>query len=138
MLYNSLPNNCNYIITSRLAVRQIVSQHHLIDSLDAARHARWDQSTVRMNFTHSSRKSWMLLCRHGAVQRSPQSARPYSVHQSQQTKWHPISSRWPKLQQTRLSNVKYAMDGTRHVKTLQQILILRQSCQAKWSVPWGE
>jgi len=37
------------------------------------------------------------------------------------------------FQQTRLSNIKYAMDGTRHVKTLQQILVLRQSRQAKWS-----
>jgi len=51
-------------------------------------------------------------------------------HQSQQTKWHSISSRSPKLQQTRLSNIKYAMDATRHIKTLQQILVLRQSRQA--------
>ena len=29
-----------------------------------------------MNFTHSSRKSWALLCRVGAAQRPPQSARP--------------------------------------------------------------
>jgi len=55
-----------------------------------------------------------------------------------QNKWHPVSSRWSKLQQTRLSNVKYAMDVTRHVKILQQILVLRQSRHAKWSVLWGE
>ena len=55
-------------------------------------------------------------------------------HQFQQKKWHPISSRSPKLQQTRLSDVRYAIDGTRHVKTLQQILVLRQ---AKWSVLWA-
>ena len=59
-------------------------------------------------------------------------------HQFQQTKWHPISSRSPKLQQTRLSNAKYATDGTRHVKSLQQILVLWQYRQAKWSVLWGE
>ena len=59
-------------------------------------------------------------------------------HQSQQTKWHPISSRSPKLRQTRLLNVKYTVDITRHLKTVQQILILMQSRQAKWSVLWGE
>ena len=37
-------------------------------------------------------------------------------HQSQQTKWHPNSSRSLKPQQTRLSSVHYATDGTRHVK----------------------
>ena len=47
----------------------------LIQSLDAARRARWEESTARMNFTHSSRKSWALLRRLGAAQR-PQSARP--------------------------------------------------------------
>jgi len=33
---------------------------HLIESLDAARRARWEESTAQMNFTHSSRKSWAL------------------------------------------------------------------------------
>jgi len=42
-------------------------------------------------------------------------------HQSQQTNWHPISSRSPKLQQTRLSSVKYATDGTRHIKTAEDL-----------------
>ena len=41
----------------------------LIESLDAARRARWEESTARMNFTHSSRKSWALLRRLGAAQR---------------------------------------------------------------------
>ena len=49
---------------------------HLIESLDAARRARWEESTAGMNFTHSSWKSWALLHRLGAAQRPPQSARP--------------------------------------------------------------
>jgi len=49
---------------------------HLIESLDAARRARWEESPARMHFTHSSQKSWALLRRLGAAQRPPQSARP--------------------------------------------------------------
>ena len=49
---------------------------HLIESLDAARRARWWESTAWMNFTHSSLKSWALLHRLCAAQCPPQSARP--------------------------------------------------------------
>jgi len=49
---------------------------HLIESLDAARCARWEESTTRMNFSHSTQKSWALLCQLGAAQRPPQSPRP--------------------------------------------------------------
>ena len=49
---------------------------HLIESLDAARRARWEESTAQMNFTHSSRKSWALLRRLGAAQRPPLLSRP--------------------------------------------------------------
>ena len=49
---------------------------HLIESLDAARRARWEESPARMHFTHSSQKSWALLRRLSASQRPPQSARP--------------------------------------------------------------
>ena len=48
----------------------------LIESLDAARQARWEKSTAQMNFTHSSRKSWSLLRHLGASQRPPRSTRP--------------------------------------------------------------
>ena len=44
---------------------------HLIESLDATRRARWEESTAQMNFTHSSRKSWALLRQLGAAQRPP-------------------------------------------------------------------
>jgi len=47
----------------------------LIESLDAARRARWEESTAQMNFTHSSRKSWSLLRRLGASQWPPRSTR---------------------------------------------------------------
>jgi len=46
---------------------------HLIEYLDSARRAKWEESTVRMNFT---RISWALLRCFGAAQRPPQSARP--------------------------------------------------------------
>ena len=49
---------------------------HLIESLDAARRARCEESPAKMHFTHSSQKSWALLRRLGAAQRPPQSARP--------------------------------------------------------------
>jgi len=49
---------------------------HLVKSLDTARCARWEESAPRMNFTHSSRKCWALLCRLGAAQRPPPSCRP--------------------------------------------------------------
>ena len=49
---------------------------HLVESLDAARPARWKESTARMNFTHSSQKSWSLLRRLSATQRPFQSAGP--------------------------------------------------------------
>ena len=45
---------------------------HLIEPSDAARRARWE---ARMNFTHSSWKSWALR-RLGDAQHPPQSARP--------------------------------------------------------------
>ena len=37
---------------------------HLIESLDAARCARWEESTARMNYSHSSQKSWALSLIH--------------------------------------------------------------------------
>jgi len=40
---------------------------HLIESLDVARRHRWEELTSKMNFTHSSRKSWALICRLGAA-----------------------------------------------------------------------
>jgi len=49
---------------------------HLTESLGPARHARWEESTSRMNFTYSSRKSCALLRCVGAAQCPPQSARP--------------------------------------------------------------
>jgi len=48
----------------------------LIESLVAARRARWEESTAQMNLTHSSRKGWALLRRLGASQRPPSLARP--------------------------------------------------------------
>ncbi len=49
---------------------------HLIESLDAARRSRWEESVEKLNFTHSSRKSWSLIRRLGASQRPPGQSRP--------------------------------------------------------------
>jgi len=91
---------------------------HLIEPLDAARRARWVGSTARMNFTHSSQKSWALLRRLGAAQRPPQSARPLISANK-------VASHLVQVP-TAPAN-KYATDGTTHVKTLHTLLILRQS-----------
>jgi len=50
---------------------------------------------------------------HEQNEQDPSRCSPAPSSIRQQTKWHHISSRSPKLQQTRLSNVKYAKDGTR-------------------------
>jgi len=44
---------------------------HLIESLDGARHQRWEESTTQMDFTRSSHKSWSLIRRLGTAQRPP-------------------------------------------------------------------
>jgi len=49
---------------------------HLIVSLNVARRHRWEELTSKMNFTHSSRKSWALIRRLGAAQQPPKSAHP--------------------------------------------------------------
>jgi len=49
---------------------------HLIESLDAARRHRWEELTSKMNFTHSSRKSWALIRWLGAAQQPPKSTHP--------------------------------------------------------------
>ena len=49
---------------------------HLIDSLDAARRRRWEESTSQMDYTRSSRKSWALIRRLGAAQRPPKINHP--------------------------------------------------------------
>jgi len=49
---------------------------HLIESLDASRRHGWSELTSQMSFTHSSRKSWALICRLGAAQQSPETTHP--------------------------------------------------------------
>ena len=49
---------------------------NLIESLNAARRDRWEESTSQLNFTHSSRKSWSLIRRLGAAQHPVQVSRP--------------------------------------------------------------
>ena len=49
---------------------------HLIESLDAARFHRWEETTEQMNFTKSSRKSWSLIRSLGAAQNPPRTSHP--------------------------------------------------------------
>jgi len=37
---------------------------------------RWEELTSKMNFTHSSQKSWALICQLGAAQQPPKSIHP--------------------------------------------------------------
>ena len=49
---------------------------HLIESFDAARCRRWEETTKQMNFTKSSRNSWSLIRRLGAAQNPPRTSHP--------------------------------------------------------------
>jgi hypothetical protein len=49
---------------------------HLIESLDAARKTRWEESTTKLDLRRSSRKSWALIRRLGAAQRPPKKNHP--------------------------------------------------------------
>lgn len=49
---------------------------HLIESLDAARQLRWEETTSKMSFTRSSRKSWALIRKLGAAQQPPKPSHP--------------------------------------------------------------
>ena len=49
---------------------------HLIESLNAARCARWEKNTAGLDFTHSSWKSWNLIRRLGAAQQPPSQSHP--------------------------------------------------------------
>jgi len=49
---------------------------HLIESLDAARFRRWEETTEQMNFTKLSCKSWSLIRRLGAAQNPPRTSHP--------------------------------------------------------------
>ena len=53
-----------------------VADHHLIESLDAARQHRWEEAANRMDLTRSSRKSWALIRRLGAAQNPPKKNHP--------------------------------------------------------------
>jgi len=59
--------------TSTKIRRSNVAGHHIIEFLDAARRARWDESAAEMNFTHFSvGKAGPSRC----CQRPPESSRP--------------------------------------------------------------
>ena len=49
---------------------------HLIESLDTARRHRWEELTSKMNFTHSSWKSWALIRWLGAARQPPKLTHP--------------------------------------------------------------
>jgi len=49
---------------------------HLIESMNAARLARWEGETSKMDFTRSSRKCWSLIRRLGEAQGPPARRHP--------------------------------------------------------------
>ena len=62
---------------------------HLVESLDAARRHRWEELTSKVNFTHSSRKSWALIRRLGAAQQPTQVNTSISQRQCHCRSSHP-------------------------------------------------
>jgi len=77
---------------------------HLIESLDAARRHRWEELTSKMNFMHSSRKSWALIRCLSAAQQPPKSQ---LIRQSAPMPLTLISSRLLKHRTTRSSNARF-------------------------------
>ena len=75
---------------------------HIIESLDVARRHRWEELTSKVNFTHSSRKSWALMRRLGAAHNHPSQ----HIRQSAPKPLPLISSRLLKHRTTRSSNDK--------------------------------
>ena len=49
---------------------------HLVECLDNARRARWEEMTRSLDFTHSSRKGWNLIRKLSSGQQLPSSNRP--------------------------------------------------------------
>ena len=49
---------------------------HLVECLDNARRARWEEMTSSLDFTHSRRKGWNLICKLSSGQQLPSSTRP--------------------------------------------------------------
>ena len=49
---------------------------HLVECLDNARRARWEEMTSSLDFTHSSRKGWNLIRKLSSGQQLPSSTRP--------------------------------------------------------------
>ena len=49
---------------------------HLVECLDNARRARWEEMTSSLDFTHSSRKGWNLIRKFSSSQHLPSSTRP--------------------------------------------------------------
>ena len=81
---NALYKCTFYLLTNSdklTSLRKLVSgdtevADHLIESLDAARCRRWEETTEQMNFTKSSRKSWLLIRHLGAAQTPPRTSHP--------------------------------------------------------------
>ena len=49
---------------------------HLVECLDNARRARWEEMTSSLDFTHSTRKGWNLIRKLSYGQQLPSSTRP--------------------------------------------------------------
>jgi len=54
----------------------LLKQYEESGDPDIADHLCWEELTSKMNFTHSSRKSWALIRRLGAAQQPPKSTHP--------------------------------------------------------------
>ena len=73
---NYAPLECPVLLDQLEETGDTEVADHLIESLDAARCRRWEETTEQMNFTKSSRKSWSLIRRLGAAQNPPRTSHP--------------------------------------------------------------
>jgi len=64
-----LDEECQVLLDQLEETGDIEVVDHLIESLDAARCRRWEETTEQMNFTQSTRTSWSLIRRLGAAQK---------------------------------------------------------------------
>jgi hypothetical protein len=106
---------------------------HLIESLDAARRQRWEESTAKMDYTRSSRKSWSLIRRLGAAQRPPKMNHP-------PVKANAVAAHLVKVAKaraTRSLNDEFEISGAASVSRPQTRAFLQTSHQLNWITPCG-
>ena len=66
-----LPDECTALIEEYAVSGDADVAEHIIESLDAARQARWVETTEKLDFKRSSRQGWNLIRKLGAAEKPP-------------------------------------------------------------------